>query len=468
MTVVKSARRGLRVCLLLSLTALLGRAATAQTDSLIPPDSETHGAQPPAATFAAAGVMAPNLNCTLIVPKNPLTASGLATPYQLLATDPLQGPCNESNTAQSAFVQAAILDPATGTVAIYNPLVIDRGSSPAEAPVVPALPPGAVVATWFGFNGNKLTLQTVPGEDIASGLCVNGSGAGVFGQFAYCNAPAFFKAAHAAVASGQLRVPPLGIARDGQPCPSARDFFVVDQDQGDNLPTVYLLTAHGRTAQYTERNLASSPLATPLGNPSDHRLLDVFLKPALGCEVWTAPDLADPGHRVSALALNELQARVAQKTPVALVPAGDPMTQVNGNEDRTKTNLYRRGVDQPMADTYFDLDTARYCRQILRIAPGRLAANRALLARSSSPDTGAADSLYTFMAQRLVATYDALSCATLINQPDPVSVQTNEQGVAVGVSVDRVSLNRSLQRLAAQMSEDDAADSAQKAMQRTE
>src|SRR5438067_4106975 len=72
-----------------------------------------------------------NEDCTLIVPAQPLTAQGLATPYQLVATNPDNGPCNESNTAQSAFVQAAIIDPATGKIAVYNPLVVDQGTQPA-------------------------------------------------------------------------------------------------------------------------------------------------------------------------------------------------------------------------------------------------------------------------------------------------------------------------------------------------
>src|SRR5579864_4916795 len=52
----------------------------------------------------AAGAVNPN--CTLIVPANPLSAQGLATPYQLVATNPANGPCNEANANQSAFVQA--------------------------------------------------------------------------------------------------------------------------------------------------------------------------------------------------------------------------------------------------------------------------------------------------------------------------------------------------------------------------
>lgn len=55
----------------------------------------------------------PNPNCTLIVPSNPLTAEGLATPYQLVATDPTAGDCHETNPDLSAFVPAAVMDPAT-------------------------------------------------------------------------------------------------------------------------------------------------------------------------------------------------------------------------------------------------------------------------------------------------------------------------------------------------------------------
>ena len=92
----------------------------------------------------------PNPDCTLIVPPAPLTPAGLATPYQLAATDPAKGPCHELNADQSAFVQAAILDPATGTISIYNPLVIDQGTVPAVPPVVPIYPGNAVVGIWFG------------------------------------------------------------------------------------------------------------------------------------------------------------------------------------------------------------------------------------------------------------------------------------------------------------------------------
>src|SRR5712691_552577 len=85
----------------------------------------------------AKGQAAPNPDCALIVPANPLTAQGLATPYQLLAANPKNGPCHQANPVQSAFIQAAVVDPATGKISIYNPLVTDKRRQPAKAPVVP-------------------------------------------------------------------------------------------------------------------------------------------------------------------------------------------------------------------------------------------------------------------------------------------------------------------------------------------
>jgi hypothetical protein len=426
--------------------------------------AQMNAAQAPAAAHAAAPAV-PNPNCTRIVPDNPLSAKGLSTPFQLTATDPAMGPCNEANAMQTAFVQAAVFDPATGQISIYNPLVIDKGSHPLVAPVVPALPDGAIVALWTGFNGTNLTLQGT-GDALRDGHCVNGLSANdVFGQYSYCNAPAFFAAANAAIRSGQLQVPPLGTASDGKPCPTVRDFVIVDQDQSDNVTTLYLLSPYGHLAQATAANKAAHPTATVIGNPSDNRLTDAFVLPALGCQPWTAPDLADPGSMVPALALNELMARKLQGTPVALVPAGDPMTLSNGNENLSKTNLYRKGVNQPTADSYHDVDTARYCRQLLRIFPNRALANQNALSAFASPDAGAANNLFNFLGQRFVATYQLLNCQTLINQANPVSVTVDNNMVAISTTVNQSALQQILQQIAPQQAEDDAKDGAARSRQ---
>jgi hypothetical protein len=325
-----------------------------------------------------------------------------------------------------------------------------------------------VVALWFGFNGNNLTLTAADPNTLADAHCKNGLPGSIFGQFSYCNAPAFFKGANAAIANGQLKVPALGTANDGKPCPTVRDYFVVDQDQSDNVTTTYLVTTKGQLAQYNAKNVAALKGAVTIGNASDNRLLDVFMDGALACKPFMAPDLANPGQNVPALPLNELQARVDQATPVATVPAGDPMALLAGNEDLSKTNLYRKGVDQPTADSYHDVSTHRYCRQLIRIQPGRLLQNKASFSKFYSPDVGAANSLYTFLAQRFVATYEEqLNCPTLINIPDPVSV-TTKNNVAVSAKIDTNALNKAIQQLAASKAGDDHKDSAARSQQATE
>ncbi len=415
-----------------------------------------------------ASLFAQNSNCTIVIPDAPLTAAGLATPYQLKATDPNDGPCSESDSGSSAFVQAAIFDPATGQISIYNPLVIDQGSIPAIDPVAPTLPGNAIVALWFGFNGDKLTQEEANPGVLEDNQCVNGTSNSVFGQFSYCNAPAFFKAANRAIRQRRLRVPSLGRANDGLPCPTVRDFYVVDQDQSDNLPVTYLVSTSGLLAQNTQANSAVLSGATTVGNPSDNGLLDRFLDPDLGCTPWKVSDLADPGQKVPGLALNELQAKFYQPRPVALIPTGDPMAlDDDGGTDMAKTNAYRRGVDQPPAGAPWQADTRRYCRHILRIAPERLWLDRFFLIPSTfHPDRGVspapdeANSLFTFMAQRLVGTYEILGCENLLGLPLPVSVSTDENGVAVNARIDLPLFSRCRRSLARYQRWDDTADAA--------
>ena len=387
---------------------------------------------PRIASHAAAAV---NMNCSLIVPANPLTAQGLATPYQLVATNPKNGPCNEANPAQGAFVQGAVVDPATGAISIYDPLVIDKGTKPAAAPVMPQLPANGVVGLWFGFNGANLTLKGSNGS-LAQGQCVNGLNKSIFGQFAYCNAPAFFTAANQAIQAGQLTVPALGTGNDGKPCPSVRDFSVVDMDQSDNVTTAYLATANGTIAQMNAANAAALQNTQTLVNASDNRLVAVALDTSLGCTPWMAPNLADQGKMEPAVPLNEMQAAANQAAPIALVPLGDPMTLKNAKPNLNKTNAYRVGVDQVPAANAADASTKTYCTNLLNTAPARLQLDAPLTKQSPSPDAAMANSLFTFLAQRFAATFGAngLNCAGLLKVANPVTVQTDGNGVAINAT----------------------------------
>jgi hypothetical protein len=391
----------------------------------------------------AVAATAVNGDCTLIVPPHPLSAQGLATPYQLLATNPANGPCNEATSAQAAFVQGAVLDPVTGAISIYNPLVIDQGTQPATAPLVPTLPKGAVVGLWFGSNGNTLTLQDDQGS-LQQGHCVKGVGNSIFGQYSYCNAPDFFLAANQAIKAGKLVPPPLGKAKDGLPCPTTRDFSIVDQDQSDNVTTFYLITASGQVAQDTRAN-AAALVGQVQKNGSDERLITI-VDSALGCTPWAAPNLADPGQMTTALPLNELQAAAHQAAPVALVPSRDPMVVVNNTSNLDKINAYRAGVDQLPAQNLPAASTRLYCSDLLSVAPQRLLLDSRFTKAQPPVDPAAANNLFTFLAQRFVFTYEktGLNCTKLLGVPDPVTLKSDANGVTINATINGVAVNSPL------------------------
>ena len=92
---------------------------------------------------------------------------------------------------------------------VYDPLVITAGTTPAVAPVAPTIPRGSAVIIDVGSNGNNLVLE---GRGARQGNCVDALGQSVIGQVSACNAVSFYRAANAAIAAGQLKVPALGTA----------------------------------------------------------------------------------------------------------------------------------------------------------------------------------------------------------------------------------------------------------------
>jgi hypothetical protein len=395
-----------------------------------------------------------NMDCELVVPAAPLTAAGLASPYLLTGPggqSPAASGCQQSNPNLQAFVQATILNPATGRLWVYEPLVITLGLPPAVAPVVPKLPKGAVVNLMIGFNGNNLQLVGTQANTLARARCVDGSDGSLFGQAAYCNSVAFYAAAKASTATGKLRIPGNGTSPvTGQPCPTTRSFDLVDQDPSDNVTTQYLLTATGQTAQDNTAGAAALPGAVPINNGSDNRLLDSFVLPALGCAPFTAPDLSNGGLPGTSQTLDELSAAVNQQAPVALVPENDPMTLVNGQLSQTKTDLYRMGVGQPLVKGTTQLpfgqsslggqraDTpGNFCANMLDLQSAFVAFNQARFTATASPVPATGNNLFTFMAARLSASFTNLGCAGF-GLRNTVSLGLNGQGVATSAQLSLV------------------------------
>jgi hypothetical protein len=409
----------------------------------------THTSLRPTAVSSSEGVSssANNTECAIIVPAHPLSAKGLATPYQLtgpFGESPAASGCQTINSVNlGAFVQATILDPRTGALSVYDPLVITAGTRPAIAPVVPKLPKGAIVTIDFGFNGTTLLQQGATSDALADGNCVDGEPGSPFGQVSFCNGIDFFQAAFQMEGTGMLDVPSIETARamvatagslgTGRDCPTTRNFDMVDQDPSDNVTTQYLLDpATGQTAQDNAANKAAMPGAGVLNNGSDNALIDDFLDPALGCTPFEAPSLDNKGAMTTSQALDELLAARNQPENAALVPENDEMVQGTGGfADEAKTDLYREEIGEAAVDSQTDASSspAMFCQNLVNIQTPFIAANEAALAAYPSPVPTVGDTLYTFMANRLLQSFDNLDCQDfgLVN---PVQVVVNGAGAA--------------------------------------
>lgn len=381
-----------------------------------------------------------NAACDIIVPPHPLTAAGLAAPYLLTGAHgrtPAQSGCTMANAVNlGAFVQATILNPATGAVRVYEPLVITKGTRPAAAPVVPRLPAHAVVTIDFGFNGTSLTQVGGTRHALRQGRCVNGLPHSVFGQVSFCNGAGFFTAAFRAEGAGKLVVPRPGISpKTGQDCLTTRSFDLVDQDPSDNVTTTYLLTPRGRTAQLSAANAARLPRAVKINNGSDNELLDAFIDPTLGCTPFEAPDLSRGGQPGTSQALDELAAARYQRPPVALVPENDEMVMTGHAFSAAKTNLYRFNVGQDPISAANNTTSSppKFCQNMVDIQTPFLKKYRGVLKSGPTPVPSVGDNLLTFMANRLSMSFVNLDCRRygLFN---PVKVTLDRAGAAIAAA----------------------------------
>ena len=348
-------------------------------------------------------------------------------------------------TAQQAFAEAAIFDPATGNISIYHPLVSNAGTPPAAAPIVPSLPAGAVVGLWFGFNGGTLTLHDENGQDsnnspsLKSIDCVNGlpgTEGDVFGQVSWCNAETWFTAANKAVSAGQLVIPDLGADKLGNPCPTSRSFEITDACPSDNVPTQYLLKGTA-TAQDTAANKDAVD-GEVINNASDEALLTNIIDPLIGCTPFLAPSVDDPGSMVPALALSELQAAAKQAAPIGFVPLNDPDTLLTatGAVSVDKTNAYRLGVNQPVVGSGVDAgDLVSYCQAMVEVGPPFFKGFEDVFLGQPTADAAVGNNLFTFMCERYLMSLTQLTCPQSAIPVQPVVCQTNGAGVATSCTI---------------------------------
>ena len=370
---------------------------------------------------------AESTNCTVTVPDRPLTAQGLATPWVL------GDGCTWANGAsEGVFIDATILAP-NGQLQVYNPLVINQGTTPAVAPTPPTIAAGSQVILSVGFNGGALALV---GRGAQQGNCLDAFGNSLVDQTPQCNAVNFYQMANNEIRRGLLKIPAAGTGKDGQACQTTRDFALIDQDQSDNAVASYLFNpATGQTAQATAANQASLPGDTPVNNGSDNGLLDKFVDPALGCTPFTAPNPTNPAGSSASQALNELSARANQKGTIALLPVNNPQLLVGGQFSLGKTNMYRAETDMPLLPRNANLDrnAGRYCQEMINIATPRLKLDAPMETGTASPVPALGNNLANFLAARLAGSFDNLNCKNY-GLTNPVTLTTDGNGVATAAT----------------------------------
>jgi len=372
------------------------------------------------ATAGPAAGMKSNTTCDIIVPADPLSAQGLATPYELTGPGgmtPTQSGCEMSNGAKlGAFVQATILDPATGALSIYEPLVITKGTRP-DTPGMkinpPAIPADAVVTIDFGFNGTNLVQVGATPTTLADADCVSGHTGSGFGQTSFCNRGNFFSAVRRAEQKGLLKVPSPGTSNaivpsggalgTGRSCPVISNFEVAGLVPGQSATTTYLLNPlTGQTTQDSQTYQGYVAGATLLHDNSANAVLDQYVDPILGCTPFKAPDLANASVPTFSETLDEIAAAAYQPKTAATGMSSSP---------------------------------AMYCQHLIDIQTPFLAANQKLLATGQSPVTATADNLLTFLANDLSASFTSLGCQRF-HLTNPVTLKRNSAGVAIAATFD--------------------------------
>ena len=229
-----------------------------------------------------------------------------------------------------------------------------------------------------------------------------------------------------------------GALGTGQACPATHNFDMIDQDQSDNVTTLYLLNpATGQTAQDTTANAANIPGSTLLANGSDNILVDAFMDPTLGCTPFQAPDLANNNQPTSSQALDEL---LAEKPGTSLASRrwSRRTTRWCWSTTRSmlrRTNLYRAELGQPPISAQNNVSSAPavYCQNMVNIQTPFLAANQTLLATGQSPVTAVGNNLLTFLANRLNMSFTNLGCQNF-GLTNPVTVTLDGNGAAIAAT----------------------------------
>lgn len=162
------------------------------------------------------------------------------------------------------------------------------------------------------------------------------------------------------------------------------------------------------------------------------------MAPVLGCNTYTAPSLDDPnGPDANSLALNEIQAAMFQRRPIAIIPSNNPMVKVDDEVSLEKLNLYRTGVNMKTAEKLDKNDGFKYCTLMINFGLFEVNDAKDIFVQGASPVPTTANSLFTFLAARSndAVGPDNLGCLEILNINQPWNFTID---AATGIITDAV------------------------------
>ena len=372
---------------------------------------------------------ADSTNCTVTVPDHPLTAKGLATPWVL------GDGCTWANGGtEGVFIDATILAP-NGQIQVYNPLVINQGTTPAVAPTPPTIARGSQVILSVGYNGGALALV---GRGARQGNCLDAFGNSLIDQTPQCNAANFYRMANAEIARGTLKIPAAGTGKDGQACQTTRDFALIDQDQSDNAVASYLFDpATGKSAQATAANVAAMPNATVESKRQRQRPAGQVRGSGAGLHAVHGPQHHQPGRgeRVAGAEravrpgrTRRARSRCSRSTTRSCWSAGSSAwARPTCTGPRPTSRCWPR-------NTNLDRNAAQYCQDMINIATPRLKLDAQFENDTASPVPDLGNNLTNFLAARLSGSFDNLNCKNY-GLTNPITLTTDDNGVATARDV---------------------------------
>ena len=130
-----------------------------------------------------------------------------------------------------AFVQATTLNPRTGALSVYNPLVITQGTTPAVAPVCRSCPgtdrhDPLRVQRHEPDPGGRDAQRATPGPLVTAGIC-SGSSCSAMASTSSTRLPLIREGGCAAVQGTSARIVPTAAGSVRAGTPKVRDFDMV-------------------------------------------------------------------------------------------------------------------------------------------------------------------------------------------------------------------------------------------------